>query len=137
VGTKAAFKTANMMYVLPVEQSQSLACKLRVLFHLHWRLVKAGGVIMTMTKLLSQLKIVETAFAWIRVRRFVSSAGNSQVIPSHLELKRKVSRVSPIRFWVISVVHVPDTEEAVEDEQHDNGGDTVTVFKHRSSGLFV
>jgi len=30
----------------------------------------------------SQLKMVDTALAWIRVRRFVSSAGSSQVIPT-------------------------------------------------------
>lgn len=38
---------------------------------------------MTITKFDSQLKIVDTAFAWIRVRRFVNSAGNNHVIPNH------------------------------------------------------
>jgi hypothetical protein len=55
---------------------------------------------MTIMKLESQLKIVETAFACIRVRRLVSSAGSSQVIPSQ-EMPKKLLKTNSMTTAVI------------------------------------
>lgn len=73
----------------PWRTKSVITLQLMRLSYVHWRLAKAGGVIMTITKFDNQLKIVLTAFAWIRVRRLVNSAGSSHVIPSQLNERCK------------------------------------------------
>ena len=106
-GKMAALNTANIRYVR------------------HCRLANAGGVIMTIRKFDSQFEQVDSALAWILMRRFVISAGldlvnvgsasgvgltevgergvthYNQVMPNHpmakklLKTKRKTVAVTP------------------------------------------
>ena len=86
---------------------------------------------MTMRKFESQLEQVERAFAWIRMRRFVISAGYSHVMPSQ-------------PYDIVSMFHggekeldrlLTNGEECIESEEEDSGDDAVARVQHRSVEL--
>jgi hypothetical protein len=94
--------TANMVYVL------------------YCRFANAGGVIITIKKLLSQLLNVLSALAWMRIRKFVISAGHDHVMPSQpiakkaLKPNRKTRASTP--YSVLRRGAPRSSMTAVEDE---------------------